>query len=94
MQQPCGNLGGGQKIYTQITSSRPTTTQPTTNSCDSLLDWYFITSGGKTRRCGWVGNKLSRCNRDWDLSAVAMRRIRSMLTKRVLNNVPATILEI
>ena len=44
-------------------TSQPTTTQPTTNSCDSTVDWYFITSGGKTRRCGWVGNILSRCNR-------------------------------
>ena len=32
---------------------------------------------------------------DWDLSAVViMRRIRSTLMKHVLNNVPATILEI
>jgi len=36
-------------------TSQPTTNQPTTNSCDSTVDWYFITSGGKTRKCGWVG---------------------------------------
>ena len=38
---------------------------------------------------------LARDVTDWDLSAVViMRRIRSMLMKHVLNNVPATILEI